>query len=159
RHSLAFLGKEPPATLTTPPITKPAPITVANAPTRNPPAVRTSSAPTQLVRTVPVRRVLPPPDPECGVIIVIVHDLRGISRCVQVRGEAWHGRCPADLSRWELTAPHVARACMSGSKQMVILALSGPAAQLPTNDRSAEDLAACILGIPRGCDTEGACYN
>ena len=98
----------------------------------------------------------------CNVVVLIVHDMSGKSRCVEFRQEDWDGRCASDLPEWELAMARGAMGpgCGKGStRQVLVVALSGPADALPNTQHGAEDLAACILGLPRPCDAAGECYQ
>lgn len=95
---------------------------------------------------------------ECSVVLLIVRDFHGISSCVQIKPHDFGERCVQDLTSYEMAYQAQGEQCMPGH-QMLVVALSGPSESLPTNDRSARALAACILGLPRTCDAEGACFD
>lgn len=97
---------------------------------------------------------------EQSVVLAIYHDPYVGCRCVKWRPHDWEeNRCLSDVGAQEIKGVDVGRPCMPAARQKLLVALSGPEQDLPTTDAKATQLAECILGGDRLCDTEGTCYE
>lgn len=95
---------------------------------------------------------------QCCVVIALVRDLGGVLRCVQWRQHEWDVRSVSGMDAQDLKSA-VPATCDAGPRQVVLVAVTGPTHSLPRTDESAAELATCILGSPRGCDTDAMCFN
>lgn len=96
---------------------------------------------------------------EQSVVLAIFHDPYSGCRCVQWREHDWsENRCLNEVPSQELTGVDVGGPCMPSPRQKLLVALAGPERALPTTDVKARELAECILGGERMCDSEGSCY-
>lgn len=97
--------------------------------------------------------------PEQNVVVAIFHDPISGQRCVKWREHDWtDNKCLSDVESEEVQTVNVGRACTPMPRQVLMIALSGPQTELPTNDTTAAQLADCILEGDRYCDSVGTCY-
>lgn len=119
-----------------------------------------STAP--ILSSTPKREGVSPIDPsmvEQCIVVAIYRDTRGGLRCVRWQPQEWaENRCLSEVSAHELKSVAMRHPCAENGQQLVLVAMSGPKAVLPTNDTNAAELAECILDWPRACEGEGACY-
>lgn len=100
---------------------------------------------------------------ENTVLLAVFHDEFAGTRCVSWRDYDFDGnRCLGDVSEKELRGLCLRTAgldsCGPKPRQVMLVALAGPRHSLPKSDLSARQLADCILGGERMCDSAGACY-
>lgn len=98
--------------------------------------------------------------PDQNMVLAIYHDPYAGCRCVKWRSHDWsENRCLSEVGAQEIKGVDVGRPCMPSAQQKLLVALSGPARDLPNTDAKASALAQCILDADRPCDAEGTCYE
>lgn len=98
------------------------------------------------------------PSEQCCVVIAMARDASGVLRCVDWRQHEWDVQRVSRMSARDLQAA-TTKPCGPTPPQLVLVAISGPTSSLPRTDESAARLANCILNSPRGCESEGMCFN
>lgn len=97
-----------------------------------------------------------------AMLLAIYQDMFGGARCVQIVPRPLEpGESLAGLARDEmLHAEDIERgaACAPGPHRLLVVALSGPADQLPTTYERAEALASCIAQTRDICSEEQSAY-
>lgn len=109
-----------------------------------------------------VRATMPVPVPgsqDESVVLAIYRDNTGGVHCVQMAAHTWANRCLPDVQASELRNVSFGEPCMSEPRQTLLVALAGPRRSLPTSEAGAVALAKCIFSMPRGCDTDAACFS
>ncbi len=102
----------------------------------------------------------------CCVVVALVRDAGGGLGCVRWRQHEWDVDRVSAMGALDLKTAVAATCPPTGEgvrtidgRQVVLVAIAGPTRLLPRTDERAAELAMCILGSPRPCETEGMCFT
>lgn len=139
----------------------PGPIATTNNAAQQPP-VDSAPAPVESIAVALPAATTPKLAASPGLLLAIYQDMFGGARCVQIVPRPLEpGESLAGLARDEmLHAEDIERgaACAPGPHRLLVVALSGPADQLPTTYERAEALASCIAQTRDICSEEQSAY-